>query len=112
MTDNNDYLNLSNVEKEISKMVNHSVLNHLFMLANSKITHQEVNARTFSAIKNLKKTLETKDSEENHYHYLLDKIEKFLSGEINVQYPNELKPPDGSPIGSYGDLVFSCGSEL
>ena len=112
MTDNNDYLNLSNVENEISKMVNHSVLNHLFMLANSKITHQEVNARTFSAIKNLKKTLETKDSEENHYHYLLDKIEKFLSGEINVQYPNELKPPDGSPIGSYSDLVFSCGSEL
>ena len=112
MTDNNDYLNLSNVENEISKMVNHSVLNHLFMLANSKITHQEVNARTFSAIKNLKKTLETKDSEEHHYHYLLDKIEKFLSGEINIQYPNELKPPDGSPIGSYGDLVFSCGSEL
>ena len=112
MTDNNDYLNLSNVENEISKMVNHSVLNHLFMLANSKITHQEVNARTFSAIKNLKKTLETKDSEEHHYHYLLDKIEKFLSGEINVQYPNELKPPDGSPIGSYSDLVFSCGSEL
>ena len=112
MTDNNDYLNLSNVENEISKMVNHSVLNHLFMLANSKITHQEVNARTFSVIKNLKKTLETKDSEEHHYHYLLDKIEKFLSGEINVQYPNELKPPDGSPIGSYSDLVFSCGSEL
>ena len=112
MTDNNDYLNLSNVENEISKMVNHSVLNHLFMLANSKITHQEVNARTFSAIKNLKKTLETKDSEEHHYHYLLDKIEKFLSGEINIQYPNELKPPDGSPIGSYSDLVFSCGSEL
>ena len=55
MTDNNDYLNLSNVENEISKMVNHSVLNHLFMLANSKITHQEVNARTFSAIKTLKK---------------------------------------------------------
>lgn len=112
MTDNKDYLNLSNVENEISKMVNHSVLNHLFMLANSKTTHQEVNARIFSAIKNLKKTLETKDSEEYHYHYLLDKIEKFLSGEINIQYPNELKPPDGSPIGSYDDLVFSCGSEL
>ena len=112
MTDNNDYLNLSNVENEISKMVNHSVLNHLFMLANSKTTHQEVNARTVSAIKNLKKTLETKGSEEYHYHYLLDKIEKFLSGEIKIQYPNELKPPDGSPIGSYGDLVFSCGSEL
>ena len=112
MTDNNDYLNLSNVENEISKMVNHSVLNHLFMLANSKTTHQEVNARTVSAIKNLKKTLETKGSEEYHYHYLLDKIEKFLSGETKIQYPNELKPPDGSPIGSYGDLVFSCGSEL
>ena len=39
-------LALSNVENEISKMVNHNVLNHLFMLANSTKTHQEVNART------------------------------------------------------------------
>ena len=31
---------LSNVEIEISKMVNHNVLNHLFMLANSTKTHQ------------------------------------------------------------------------
>ena len=112
MTNKNDYLSLSNIEMEISKMVNHSVLNHLFMLANSKNTHQEVNARIYFAIKNIKKALDKNDNDNYHYHYLLDKIEKFLSGEINIQYPNELKPPDGSPIGSYGDKFFSCGSEL
>ena len=111
-TDKNDNLNFSNVELEISKMVNHSVLNHLFMLANSKKTHQEVNARTYYAIKNIKRVLEEKDPEDYHYHYLSDKIEKFLSGKIDIQFPEELKPPDGSPIGSYGDLIFSCGSEL
>ena len=112
MTNKNDYLSLSNIEMEISKMVNHNVLNHLFMLANSKNTHQEVNARIYFAIKNIKKALDKNDNDNYHYHYLLDKIEKFLSGEINIQYPNELKPPDGSPIGSYGDKFFSCGSEL
>tara|TARA_Y100000739_G_scaffold100033_1_gene85750 strand:+ start:413 stop:2860 length:2448 start_codon:yes stop_codon:yes gene_type:complete len=110
--DKNDKYNLSNIELEISKMVNHSVLNHLFMLANSKNTHQEVNARIYYAIKNIKKELEQKNPKEHHYHYLSDKIEKFLSGEIDIQYPEELKPPDGSPIGSYNDFILSCGSEL
>ena len=51
---------LSNVEIEISKMVNHNVLNHLFMLANSTKTHQEVNARVNSLLINLKKELNNK----------------------------------------------------
>ena len=107
-----DKLDLSNIELEISKMVNHSVLNHLFMLANSKKTHQEVNARTYSAIKHIKTVLDKKDPDQYHYHYLSDKIERFLSGEIAIQYPEELKPPDGSPIGSYDNLFFYCGGEL
>ena len=38
--------------------------------------------------------------------------DKFLSGEIEVQYQDELKAPDGSPIGSYDNLLFACESEL
>jgi hypothetical protein len=108
----NDGGNLSNIEIEIGKMVNHSVLNHLFMLANSTETHEEVNARTHLTLKQLKKELNKKDPNEYHYHYLSDKIDKFLSGQVEVNYPDELKPPDGSPIGLYDNLLFSCGSEL
>ena len=46
----NKKLGLNNVEIEISKMVNHSVLNHLFMLANSDRTHEEVNARVYNSL--------------------------------------------------------------
>ena len=60
-TNKNDNLNFSNVELEISKMVNHSVLNHLFMLANSTQAHEEVNARTHLTLKQLKKELNKKD---------------------------------------------------
>ena len=102
----------SNVEIEIAKMVNHTVLNHLFILANSKKTHEEVNARTHAMLKTLKKLLDKKQSDNYHYSYLSGKIEKFLSGEVEIEYPDELKPPDGSPIGSYENLLFSCGSEL
>ena len=58
-------------------------------------------------LKNLRKELDKKDPDQHHYHYLSDKIDKFLSGEIEVQYPDELKAPDGSPIGSYDNLLFT-----
>ena len=93
-------------------MVNHSVLNHVFMLANSQETHEEVKARTYSTLKQLKKQLDKKYPEEYHYQYLSEKIDKFLSGEIDIQYPDQLKAPDGSPIGAHDHLLFSCESEL
>ena len=76
-THKNNEGNLSNIEIEIGKMVNHSVLNHLFMLANSTQAHEEVNARTHLTLKQLKKELNKKDPKENHYQYLSDKINNF-----------------------------------
>ena len=108
----NNYLGLSNLEIEISKMVNHNVLNHLFVLASSKKPHEEVNARTYSILKKTQKILDKKDPEEYHYHYLSDKISMFLSGEFEVNDLEELKPPDGSPIGSHDHTLSSCSSEL
>ena len=103
---------LSNVETEISKMVNHNVLNHLFMLANSTKTHQEVNARVNSLLINLKKELNNKTDNEPHYRYLSSKIDSFLAGKVDISFPDELTPPDGSPIGSFMHSDLHCESEL
>tara|TARA_Y100001954_G_scaffold26521_1_gene24045 strand:+ start:46 stop:771 length:726 start_codon:yes stop_codon:yes gene_type:complete len=102
----------SSTELEISKMVSHRVLNHLFILASSNKTHEEVNAITYSILKNIKKVLEKKDSSDYHSHYLSDKIQKFFSGNLEVELIQELQPPDGSPIGSNDLYLFHCGSEL
>ena len=108
----NNNLSLSNLETEISKMVNHNVLSHLFILASSKKSHEEVNARTHAILKKTKQILDKKDSGEYHYHYLSDKISMFLSGDLEINYLEELKPPDGSPIGSHNHTLSSCSSEL
>ena len=108
----NKKLGLNNVEIEISKMVNHSVLNHLFMLANSDRTHEEVNARVYNSINILKNKLDGMSGKDYHYEYLSSKIMKFLSGEVDINFPDELTPPDGSPIGSFMDSDFHCKSEL
>lgn len=108
----NKKLGLNNVEIEISKMVNHSVLNHLFMLANSDRTHEEVNARVYNSINILKNNLDGMSEKDYHYEYLSSKIMKFLSGEVDINFPDELTPPDGSPIGSFMDSDFHCESEL
>ena len=93
-------------------MVNHNVLNHLFMLANSTKTHQEVNARVNSLLINLKNELNNKTDNEYHYTYLSSKIDSFLAGKVDISFPDELTPPDGSPIGSNDNLFHSCASEL
>ena len=102
----------SSIELEISKMVSHRVLNHLFILASSNKTHDEVNAITYSILKNIKKVLEKKELSDYHSHYMSDKIQKFFSGNLEVEVLKELQPPDGSPIGSNDLYLFKCGSEL
>ena len=41
-----------------------------------------------------------------------DKIQKFFSGNLEVELLDELQPPDGSPIGSNDMYLYKCGSEL
>jgi len=49
-----------------------------------------------------------KKSEDSFGH----KIEKFFSGDYELDFQEELKPPDGSPIGSGDHHHLSCESEL
>ncbi len=103
---------LNNIELEISKMVNHNVLNYLFMLANNNRTHEEVNARVYGSLNVLKSKLDNMGSDNHHYKYLSNKIDRFMSGEVDINYPEELTPPDGSPIGSFMISDHICESEL
>lgn len=103
---------LNNIELEISKMVNHNVLNYLFMLANNNRTHEEVNARVYGSLNVLKSKLDDMGSDNHHYQYLSNKIDRFMSGEVDINYPEELTPPDGSPIGSFMISDHICESEL
>ena len=102
----------SSIELEISKMVSNKVLNHLFILAASNKTHEGVNAITHSILKKIKKELNKKAPSDHHSHYMSDKIQKFLSGNLEVDLLDELQPPDGSPIGSNDMYLYKCGSEL
>ena len=82
------------------------------MLANSDRTHEEVNARVYNSINILKNNLDGMSEKDYHYEYLSSKIMKFLSGEVDINFPDKLTPPDGSPIGSFMDSDFHCESEL
>ena len=53
-----------------------------------------------------------KELSDYHSHYMSDKIQKFFSGNLEVEVLKELQPPDGSPIGSNDLYLFKCGSEL
>ena len=103
----------SDLEAEIQKVVNYSVLNHMFSLAINKNTHEQVNAILYSAIIGIQKQindfLKENKRDSSHEKYMLRKINQFLSGEAEVFTPNQLKSPDGSPIGSEMYGGYFCG---
>jgi hypothetical protein len=103
----------SGLEVEIQRVVNYSVLNHMFSLALNKNTHEQVNAILYSAIVGIQKTisdsLKGNKSVSSHHSYMLRKINQFLNGEFEVFMPNSLQAPDGSPIGSEVYGGYFCG---
>ena len=114
---NNTILNtntsLSGLELEIQKLVNYRVLNHMFLLANNKRTHEQVNAILYSNIFMIANKLRGGGKKDktlsSHQIYLLRKIDQFLDGEVELFIPNFVSPPDGSPIGSNINNGYNCG---
>jgi hypothetical protein len=98
----------SDLEVEIQRVVNYSVLNHMFSLANNKNTHEQVNAILYSAIIEVQERIKDNNRDSPHHKYMLRKINDFLNGDFEVLIPNPLKPPDGSPIGSYMYGGYFC----
>ena len=114
---NNTILNtntsLNGLELEIQKLVNYRVLNHMFLLANNKSTHEQVNAILYSNIFMIANELREGGKKDktlsSHQKYLLRKIDQFLDGEVELFIPNFVTPPDGSPIGSNINNGYNCG---
>ena len=114
---NNTILNtntsLNGLELEIQKLVNYRVLNHMFLLANNKSTHEQVNAILYSNIFMIANELREGGKKDktlsSHQKYLLRKIDQFLDGEVELFIPNFVSPPDGSPIGSNINNGYNCG---
>ena len=104
---------LNGLELEIQKLVNYRVLNHMFLLANNKSTHEQVNAILYSNIFMIANELREGGKKDktlsSHQKYLLRKIDQFLDGEVELFIPNFVSPPDGSPIGSNINNGYNCG---
>ncbi len=96
------------IEKELQNMVNYSVLDNLFSLAGQNSSHVEVNAITYKVLNDLKATLQKSESHQNKY--MVSRINSFMDGDIELSFPTQLSPPDGSPIGS--DIMEFCGGSL
>ena len=99
----------SDLEVEIQRVVNYSVLNHMFSLANNKNTHEQVNAILYSTIIEVQERIIDNNRDSSHHKYMFKKINDFLKGDFEVLVPNPLKPPDGSPIGSDMYSGYFCG---
>ena len=95
------------------KLVNYRVLNHMFLLANNKQTHEQVNAILYSNIFMIANKLRGGAKKDkilsSHQTYLLRKIDQFLDGKVELFIPNFVNPPDGSPIGSNINNWYNCG---
>ena len=106
-------ISLNGLKLETQKLVNYRVLNHMFLLANNKNTHEQVNAILYSNIFMIANELRGGGKKEkilsSHQTYLLRKIDQFLDGEAELFIPNFVTPPDGSPIGSNINNWYNCG---
>ena len=106
-------ISLNGLKLETQKLVNYRVLNHMFLLANNKNTHEQVNAILYSNIFMIANELRGGGKKEkilsSHQTYLLRKIDQFLDGEAELFIPNFVAPPDGSPIGSNINNWYNCG---
>jgi hypothetical protein len=87
--------------KTIKHIVQSEMLNHLFMLANHGRAYDDVKAICIDRLISLKKTFKGKDfSADPFYAFEARRIDQFLTDPSAFKSPNEIKAPDGAPIGS------------
>ncbi|WP_192351152.1 zinc-dependent metalloprotease [Algoriphagus sp. Y33] len=97
------------LNSEIKLMTEAKMIDHMIALAKSTGTSNSVRAIVRGHLDDLKDTvLENRESSgEFHMHseYLIDKIEAFLDLPVELTIQEEIKSPDGSPIGMD---IMSC----
>ena len=93
----------SHYEQELARMVERQGLQHLFQVAMSPETQQQVNAAALSKIYDVRKLAAapaaTDDAQKAQRAYLSFQIENFLRNPKDYQPPKAARIPEGSPIG-------------
>jgi len=91
---------------ELGRIVDHLLLKHLFTLASDQTTLPQVRAIVWMEIEKLEKRLKEKKNaissrfDQAHYNFALREINRFRLHPEKWEAPEELKIPDGSPIGT------------
>jgi hypothetical protein len=92
-------------DRTIQKVVEMEMLNQLMGLAVNDRAYDEVKARAFAKIKEIKsyasdRTGRTTNDDGVYYQYVLSQIDRFMDEPDEFKIPDTIKAPDGSPIGS------------
>lgn len=96
---------------EVERVVDVAVLDGLLRLASSKGAPTQVKAVAFSKLAELQAWLTSNkrgkldDAQQSHFSYASKRIERFFEDPAEVEMPESLSPPAGSPIG----MGLSCG---
>ena len=101
------------MEKEINRTNQKLVLQYLFQLASNKNACSQANAIALLKIEEIQDWINRKIlmgfdiNQKAHFHYVLRQIDLFLRNPSDVEIPQAIKMPDGSPIG-----MFQCWNKL
>ena len=88
-------------KKPITHIVQSEMLNQLFTLANHDRAYDDVKAICTDRLSKLQKTIKGKEfSSDPYYIFLSRKIDQFFEDPSDYKSKEEIKAPDGSPIGS------------
>ena len=88
-------------KKPITHIVQSEMLNQLFTLANHDRAYDDVKAICTDRLSKLQKTIKGKEfSSDPYYIFLSRKIDQFFQDPSDYKSKEEIKAPDGSPIGS------------
>ena len=94
-------------QAELGRIVDQLFLKHLFILTNDETTLPQVRAIAWMEIEKLEKRLTKRMNETSsrfdqaHYTFALKEINRFKQHPEAWEAPEELKIPDGSPIGTH-----------
>ncbi|MEO9869020.1 zinc-dependent metalloprotease [Ekhidna sp.] len=95
----------STLDRTIERVIEMEMLKKLMGLAVNDRAYDEVKAKAFAKIKEIKsyavgRTGRKTNDDGTYYQYVVSQIDQFMDGPGDYKLPSTIKAPDGSPIGS------------
>lgn len=93
------------LDRTLQQVVEMEMLSHLMGLAVNDRAYDEVRAKAYAKIKEIRTFANSRKSRRTnedgtYYTYVMAEIDRFLDEPEGFKMPNRIKAPDGSPIGS------------